>query len=65
MPSDKPIAPLPSAPPAPLWLEGGDRDFAPTEVARALALDEALLEEAHEGCWPAAVVFKITSRARD
>jgi len=56
MPSDKPIAPLPSAPPSPLWLEGGDSDFAPTEVARALALDEALLEEAHEGCWPAAVV---------
>jgi lipoate-protein ligase A len=38
-----------SAPPAGLWLAAGGGDFAAEDVAEALALDEALLEEAHDG----------------
>jgi lipoate-protein ligase A len=38
-----------SAPAAGLWLAAGGGDFAAEDVTEALALDEALLEEAHDG----------------
>ena len=49
MPADARLPPLPSAPHASLWLVEGGGDIAAKEVMTSLALDEALLEEAHEG----------------